>query len=147
MERLRLNLSASQEKKKEKGLCINPFCQNKLAKRRNVCSKCRRRREKVTNLLGYTYDIIKQNAKRRGHEFTISREYFKKWCEDNNYLELKGKHAGSASIDRIISSKGYVEGNLQILTLANNTYKHNYERHGTIPDKYFSDEELKDLPF
>lgn len=81
----------------------------------------------VGNMSGMKWGIIKHGAKRRGIEFTISREYL--W---SLYIKQSGKCAISgvdidfakntkefrdrvetASLDRIDSSKGYVEGNVQ----------------------------------
>lgn len=64
------------------------------------------------------------NAKKRGLEFSVTPEYLKSLIEKQNYkCALSGvdirlsqlSEAWSASIDRIDSSKGYVEGNIQWL--------------------------------
>ena len=67
--------------------------------------------------------MLRSNAHRRGKDFTITKEDFKEFCEETNYLELKGRTKNSASIDRIDPSKGYIKGNLQVLTLGQNSAK------------------------
>lgn len=69
------------------------------------------------------YNTLKYNAKRRGKQFDISFEYFMKFCIETNYISGKGKTKESYSIDRIDNNLGYIEGNLQILTLGDNTRK------------------------
>jgi len=76
-----------------------------------------------TNPLGYTYSLLKQNAKRRRKRFVLTIEQFKAFCDEHNYLALKGKTATSLSIDCIINEIGYEHGNLQVLTLSANSRK------------------------
>lgn len=78
----------------------------------------------------YWYNIIKQNAKRRGKPFLITKEDFKQFCEKTNYLELKGKNKNSMSIDCIINEKGYVKGNIRMLSLSENSIKRHVEDFG-----------------
>ena len=91
-----------------------------------------------------TYKLrhIKHNAKRRGTKFNVSIEYLWKL-----FLDQKGKcfYTGralkisksirnnnvnwskiTASVDRIDSNKGYVEGNLQWVHKDINRFKNNY---------------------
>lgn len=50
-------------------------------------------------------------------------EFFKKFCVGTGYAELKGKTASSLSIDRVDETRGYEPGNIQILTLSDNSRK------------------------
>lgn len=113
-----------EAKNKGPKICVAYHCKNNKGIRDRFCYKYRKRFKRETNLLAYTYDILKQNAKRRKKEFAITLGYFRKWCEYNNYLKLKGKKAKSVSIDRDNPNLGYVEGNLKILSLAANSKKH-----------------------
>ena len=110
-------------KNKKEGICPVYRCSNKIGKKKRFCHKHHARYQKETNLLGYTYSSLKQNAKHRSIPFKLTLNEFREFCEENNYLSLKGKTANSASIDRIEVSKGYEKGNLQVLSLSANSIK------------------------
>lgn len=122
-----------EAKNKKPHLCVAYRCLNNKGTNDRFCYKHRKRYKKETNLLAYTYDLLKQNAKRRKKIFTISLDYFRKWCRDNNYLKLKGKSAKSASIDRDNPNLGYVEGNLKLLSLSANSKKHHTDKEINYP--------------
>lgn len=109
--------------KKKKGLCPAYRCKNKIANKKRFCHRHHAQYQKETNPFGYFYSQLKQNAKRRGIEFKLTREEFERFCIKTNYLDLKGKSANSASIDRIDPNKGYEIENIQILSLSENTKK------------------------
>jgi hypothetical protein len=69
------------------------------------------------------YAALKHNAKRRHKQFTISFECFKQFCFETNYMAGKGRTKKSYSVDRIKEELGYVEGNLQVLTVSDNSRK------------------------
>jgi hypothetical protein len=71
----------------------------------------------------YAYDVLKMNAKRRKKPFTITFEYFEKFCIETNYIAGKGRSRKSYSVDRIRNELGYVPGNLRVLTLEDNARK------------------------
>lgn len=79
----------------------------------------------------YAYQTLKDNAKRRGKEFTISFEYFTEWAIEHDYLKGKGKTSTSSTVDRIIEDLGYVEGNLQRLENGQNVRKSLQYRYGS----------------
>lgn len=69
---------------------------------------------------GSLFAIIKCNAEKRNLEFNITIEYlWNIWKQQNGKCALSGlelnlnRIKGTASVDRIDSSKGYVEGNVQ----------------------------------
>jgi len=79
--------------------------------------------------LKYLYSIAKRRAKARGIEFTMELEELK-WPETCPLLEipLNQLHPDldyHASIDRIDSSKGYVKGNVMIISHRANRIKSN----------------------
>lgn len=108
---------------KNKDKCCVRGCGNNRSRRSRLCSKHLHRHYKEINLLAYTYDLLRQNARRRGKIFEITLDEFREFCDETRYLERKGRTAECASIDRIIQSKGYVKGNLQILTVSDNSIK------------------------
>lgn len=76
-------------------------------------------------------------ARKRGHECNITKEYLKHIWEEQKYkcaytginLILPNYHSvndplRTASLDRIDSSKGYIEGNVQFVSIAINMMKH-----------------------
>jgi len=73
--------------------------------------------------IAYCYNSLKSNAKRRGKDFDLTLEEFRIFCEETGYIDNKGKRKDSATIDRKDASKGYSLGNLQILSLEENSRK------------------------
>jgi hypothetical protein len=76
------------------------------------------------NPLMYSYMSLRDNAKRRGKEFTITFEYFKRFAIRTDYINKKGITAQAYHVDRIDETKGYVPGNLQALPNIDNVQKY-----------------------
>lgn len=84
-------------------------------------------------ITGQYWSVIKHRAKKTGKELSISIEYAYSLLEKQNFkckisgLEIElpscDKRAWTATLDRIDSSKGYVEGNVQWLHKDINTMK------------------------
>lgn len=102
--------------------CSTRYCLNDVAVC-GVCWKCYSRRWRANNPLLAAYTALKCNAKRRDIPFFLTKEEFHELCVLTNYLKLRGKTPDSMSIDRIVDSAGYVMGNLNVITLAENTRK------------------------
>lgn len=99
-----------------------------LLRQSMFCIECFRKKNNESDIIiPYYYFVhIQRNAKTRNLEFSVSREYCSNLLEkqkykcalsgepifftDNSILN-RGKH--TASLDRIDSTKGYIEGNLQ----------------------------------
>ena len=77
----------------------------------------------------YAYCTLKANAKRRGKEFSLTFDQFKKFAIETNYLRGKGKQSTSYSIDRIDNERGYTIDNIMIMSLADNSRKHTKRLH------------------
>ncbi len=103
--------------------CNTPNCRNKAAKGRTICYKCKTRKHREKNPVKAAYDALKHNAKRRGKVFTITFADFKKFCRKTKYMAGRGRMKDSFSIDRIDPAKGYEPGNLQLLTISENSSK------------------------
>jgi hypothetical protein len=108
--------------------CITPNCLNNARRDRKRCTKCESRLYRKCNPIRATYHIIKGNAKRRGVFFDLTYEQFKQFCDETGYLKYKGTHSWSMSIDRKVNSMGYTSGNIQMITLAENTKKRNQSK-------------------
>ena len=109
--------------------CSTKYCRNEPAPRRSICHKCKSRREKENNPAFYYYNLLRCNAKRRGKEFILTLTEFKQFCEETNYIQLKGKTSKSMSIDRINSSKGYSIDNIRVLSLSENSKNQNNDNY------------------
>lgn len=114
-----------------KNKCKIPYCRNRV-KGNRICNTCASRKKRNKHPMRYAYDVLKMNAKRRGKRFTISFEYFKRFAIETNYLAGKGRKKLSYSVDRINNRLGYIPGNLQLLTLSDNSKK----AHRTITLNY-----------
>jgi len=113
--------------KLKKGLCVAAYCSNKHLSNDRFCAKHRKQYQKIHNPVSYTFNYLKQNAKRRGKDFTLTLKQFKQFCDETNYIELKGKAGDAMSIDRIDNTKGYSYDNIQMISLSDNSKKSNYE--------------------
>lgn len=77
------------------------------------------------------YHTTKSRAKRQGLEHTITREDIKisTHCPvlgiPLDKSRGKGKQDGSVSVDRIDNTKGYIPGNIQVISLLANRMKNN----------------------
>jgi hypothetical protein len=108
---------------KKARLCKAYRCTNDHSKKDRFCSKHSKRYQKEKNEVSYVYNNAKSNAGRRKILFTLTLDEFKLFCKETNYLNLRGKKAGSASIDRVDPLKGYSYDNIQIMSLAENSAK------------------------
>lgn len=120
-------------KDKKKGICPAYRCSNKIADKKKFCHRHHAQYQKETNPIGYAYSSLKQNAKRRNKEFKLTIKEFRQFCGETNYINLKGKKASCASIDRINPNKGYEIGNIQILSLSDNSKKMHQDNNDDCP--------------
>lgn len=89
--------------------------------------------------------VLKNNAKRRGKDFSLTLDDFMHFLKQNpNYMVKKGIRVKSLQIDRIDNLKGYSLDNIRAITLRENVYKrHN---HDEFPDKVFDEQMPQELP-
>lgn len=99
------------------------FC-GKGTKRGRICNTCKSRIYREKYPIKAAYDHIKYRAKERKKPFKITLEYFTEFCYKTELLASgRRKHAEGFTVDCIINELGYVEGNLQKLTLSENSKK------------------------
>lgn len=110
-------------KHKDKSCCPAYACGKKKSKKDRFCPRHSRMYQKYNNPVNYTYNVLRNNALRRSKVFTLTLEEFKEFCDSTGYMDKKGRRAFDSSIDRIDSSRGYEKGNLQILTISQNSSK------------------------
>ncbi|MES2382495.1 MAG: hypothetical protein V4538_15715 [Bacteroidota bacterium] len=113
-------------------MCETKKC-NRKPKQGKYCYTCIKRKYKAKHPERYAYSVTKNNAKRRGKPFTISFEYFLKFCVKTNYIAGKGITKHGLHIDRIKEHLGYVPGNIQAKENTDNIKKYltyNYDKYG-----------------
>ncbi len=98
-------------------------CGRLITRTGNFCNYCCVKKYREANPMYYAYMAKRDNAKRKGIEFTISFEYFKEFCYKTQYMSKRGRSATSYAIDRIKNHLGYIPGNLQALTNRDNVIK------------------------
>lgn len=121
----RTYFETSEHKKCEGKLCCAIRCKNKPApKKRGLCHTHYRRYRKTVDPVYDRYQDFKYNALRRKKEFTITLPEFRKFCDDNGYIVVKGNRGRRCSIDRIDNRFGYHVWNIQILSMDMNILKY-----------------------
>lgn len=68
----------------------------------------------------YAYHIVKESARKRGIDFSLTFKQFKEFDRQTGYVESKSQSAECLSIDRIKSDKGYEVGNIRAITWIEN---------------------------
>lgn len=104
--------------------CSTPRCTKSRAPRRTICYSCVIRRYAQKNPERYAYSVLKNNAKRRKKEFTITFDDFMEFAVKCNYMHSKGIGKFGMHVDRIVEHLGYVKGNIQGMLNTNNIKKY-----------------------
>lgn len=123
-------LTYRQRLKLKRGTCVAHSCTACAAPGRVHCYKHRSREYAQRRPLMYKFNAIRLNARRRGKEFTITFDYFERLAIESGYDKLSGRKSESLTLDRIDESKGYVPGNVQVITNRANIRK----RYGYQPE-------------
>lgn len=108
---------------KSRNKCRTPRCRNKVPQGRSICHTCDSRNKRARNPTRAVYEALRFNARRRGKEFSLTFEYFKEWAVQERLLKPDGTRYPNKTVDRKQQHLGYVEGNLQVLTLSENSRK------------------------
>ena len=104
--------------------CITPFCRGKV-QTGAYCYKCRKRIYRETYPEKAVYQTLKDNAKRRNKEFSLTFEQFLSIAIPTEYMTKRGKTRTSLSIDRDKNYLGYTVDNCRVIPLGANTVKRN----------------------
>jgi hypothetical protein len=107
----------------ERVKCATKYCRNERAPGKSFCHRCRSRKAKENNPYLYHFNALRNNARRRGKEFTLTLEQFRIFCNETGYMLLKGKNKNDYTIDRLRSSEGYSFDNIQVLSHYHNSMK------------------------
>jgi len=108
---------------KKRSHCQAYRCKGKKDKSGKFCAKHYKRLRKFRDPVAYAYSVTKCNARRRGKSFDLTLEEWRQFCEDTRYVELKGRTAASASIDREDNRLGYTLSNIRVISLSENSRK------------------------
>ena len=103
--------------------CKTKRCLNR-ATQAGLCAKCHIARWRSENPEKAAYFNLKENAKRRGKEFSLTFGEFSAFAISTGYMKKKGIWAKSLHIDRIDETRGYTIDNLQVLTNSQNVRKY-----------------------
>ena len=109
--------------KKKITKCSEPYCKNNRGGNHKLCFKHRNRKHREKHPIRAAYQILKDNAKRRGKPFEIRLVWFTEFIKDSGYIEQKGRLADSLTLDRIKNYLGYIEGNIQVIQKSKNVTK------------------------
>lgn len=126
-----------KKSKAPKKKCAGKYCRRKV-QGMTLCPRCRMRKLKEENPLEYCYRMQRSNAQRRkpahfpnGIPFTITREDYAalweahpdKWREKKASVQSRSKKRRCRwEVDRIDPFRGYVPGNLRIVSKVMNIY-------------------------
>lgn len=118
-------ISATISAKRQRGLCVTPYCRNKARHGRTKCQTCRSRAYDSAHPLNRKWRDLKSHAKRRHKVFAIPLQCFELWAAINGYnRETTGRAVNSITIDRKYPFCGYYFANMQPLELVENIRKH-----------------------
>lgn len=103
--------------------CATKWCRGAVTAsgHSKYCSKCRSSRFRQKHPIQAHYHDLRNRAKQRGHEFTLSLKEYETFWFESGYGEKHGKTKDSFSIDRIRPELGYVPGNIRARTLSLNS--------------------------
>lgn len=113
------------------GLCWVKGCSRKSRADRCLCHMHDMRRWRAKQKKTADYCTLRDHAKARGIDFSITLDYWRGLVDAFAYYDPPGDDA-ALSIDRVDPTKGYVEGNIRVVTVSLNSIKSNKERY--LPD-------------
>ncbi len=112
------------KKKPRPGCCHIYGCRNSAPReRQQLCQKHSMRLWRSEKPLAAFFSQIKDRARRKKINFTITFEYFCEQVAETGYAEQRGRSAHNLHLDRKEATLGYIPGNLQILTATANCTK------------------------
>jgi len=109
------------------GLCWVKGCSRNSKSDRCLCHMHEMRRWRNKSKRTADYCMLRDHAKARGIVFDITPDYWKGLTDAFGYYHLREDEV--LSVDRVNPTKGYVEGNLRIVTVSLNSAKSVRERY------------------
>lgn len=113
---------------KDSSLCCVKFCRSRRGGPHRLCHAHRMAKWRAENPIKSQFNILRDSARKRRIEFSLTFEQFKSMCMSTNYHEQSGCEAHCLQVDRVDAVRGYSIDNIQIITTSENTAKGNRER-------------------
>lgn len=107
--------------------CAIKFCRKSVraVEKSDKCSRHRAAQWKQNSPLKYHYGKLRNRAKERGHQFTLSFLKYEALCIQAGWItDHRGKTGEAYSINRKDSTRGYHDDNVEILTMSQNRRQH-----------------------
>lgn len=128
-------------KKKLPGRC--PVCRCRNAPRNlsdhprstQLCGSHAKEQWRLNNPVHCAFDNLRASARKRKIPFSLTFDQFKAVILPTRYMDDKGKTRLCMHIDRKESTRGYEDGNIQVLTCTENVQKENAERRQKFVDE------------
>lgn len=95
---------------------------------------------RLANPAKAVFQILKNNASRRGKVFTLPYAEFLEICITTDYLAKRGRGKDDLTLDRIIDSLGYISGNVRVITKSENSKRRFFKA-------VYTAEERRAIPF
>lgn len=117
-----------------KNKCSERGCRRPPRHKSGLCTTCDKKMWRKRYPMKASFQTLRQNTRRREKTqnkpkpFTITFEDFEEFCYETDYMAGKGRSKCSYSIDCIVEELGYVKGNLQRLTVSQNSIKEHTRR-------------------
>lgn len=105
-------------------MCATDGCSKPPIKHRTICYSCKGRLYAKRNPERYAFQVQRNNAKRRGHEWTLTFSYWLRHVRRTKYMQKKGIERDSYHLDRKKEYLGYVPGNIQTIKNIDNLNKY-----------------------
>lgn len=110
-------------------MCSVNYCTRKPAPKSRLCYRCQRKQKIERNPYRYWFGVNRRNANRRakkngtGKFWNVSFDHYVWICDTTGYLVLKGRKKNQASLDCIKDDLGYIDGNIRVITVGDNSKK------------------------
>ncbi len=106
------------------GFCRVQECTDKRTRDFPFCFKHRSQIARYRDPVLHQYHRLKQAAKTRRIPFSLTMEEWRAWCRQTGYAHNRtGERADLPSVDRKDDTQGYHIGNIQVLTVSQNSIK------------------------
>lgn len=114
-----------------KGLCMVKGCRNCVGvKKAGLCDKHHQHRFRMKSPKRSAFATLRDHARARGLDFNLTYDYFLGLTDCAGYWDLRAESRGEwATLDRVDGTKGYLMGNLRVITHSMNSVKSNRERY------------------
>lgn len=105
------------------GPCKHPRCRNSRRRDGRDCHRCAKRAWRERRPYQAAFATLRDHARAREIEFTLTFAYFYRFAKRSHYVERKGSTRDCLTVDRIKNHLGYIPGNIQPLTRSENSVK------------------------